>query len=196
MGGRAAYWVPCLLLACSAEAPAPARAGAGAGGGAGATGGVSTTGGVSETGGANAVGAAGSTSGGGAGASSVAGAGTVAGSAGQGGGADSARATYANVREIVHQVCGDSSCHGGEHALLLRDDDRLYSTLTSYVSAGCDGRVLVKPGAPEQSAFSLVLSGACGTIPRMPNGCVDGETCVPTEYVEGVRQWIASGAAP
>ena len=76
----------------------------------------------------------------------------------------------------------------------MRDDEKLYSTLTTYVSGGCGARVLVKPGFPEESAFALVLKGACGTIPRMPNGCVPGETCIPDDYLEGAWQWIASGA--
>lgn len=72
------------------------------------------------------------------------------------------------------------------------DDASLYTTLTTFVSPMCGNRVLVKPCAPDESAFYLAQRGQCGTLDKMPKGCVD--LCTPDNYLEGVRQWIANGA--
>ena len=174
------------LAACSASAEdtggsAGTTVLAGNGGGAGAA--TAPGGGA----GAGGVGTSGNAPGGG-----VANAGGAPGSAGA-----SARASFASVREMVDLVCGNASCHGGEHELFMRDDEKLYATLTSHVSVGCGNRVLVKAGSPEESPFWLVLNDQCGTVPRMPNGCIPAEgTCIPQDYVDGVRQWIQDGATP
>ena len=148
---------------------------------AGALGGVAGTSGAGTSGAAlgGAAGSGGATSNGGAAGSSGA----------------SLRASYATVREMVDLVCGNASCHGGEHELFMRDDEKLYGTLTTHVSMGCGNRLLVKPGFPQESAFWLVLGAECGSVPRMPNGCIPAEgTCIPQDYVDGVEQWIESGA--
>jgi hypothetical protein len=115
---------------------------------------------------------------------------------GSGGGAGSAQpASFATVREIVNATCGGSDCHqpGGTPPALLTDDARLYANLLSFVAKACGGHVLIKPGAPQESAFYLVQTGGCDDPSfKMPLGCVD--RCTPPDYLEGVRQWIIQGA--
>jgi hypothetical protein len=108
-------------------------------------------------------------------------------------------ANFATMSEIVTYRCGGSGCHGGETqpTMVGLDDGKLYSTLTTYVSKLCGNRLLVKPGSPQSSAFYLAQSGLCGAgdgggLPQMPLGCVDN--CIPPDYREGVREWIARGA--
>ncbi len=108
-------------------------------------------------------------------------------------GSSSPYANFATAAEIAAVKCGGAGCHGGETPPYLLDPATLYATLTTFVSEHCGMRKLVVPGAPEQSAFYLAQAGLCvPTLARMPLGCVD--TCVPDDYVEGVRQWIAAGA--
>jgi hypothetical protein len=137
----------------------------------------------------------------GGGATGAAGTGGHAGSGGasMGGaaatGGTSPYANFATVVQIVQAKCGGSFCHaGGEQAprLLGVDDGTLYSTLMSHVSTKCGNRVLVKSGSPQESPFYLAQNGACVGLDRMPKGCSD--LCTPADYLEGVRQWIASGA--
>jgi hypothetical protein len=93
---------------------------------------------------------------------------------------------------IVQLQCGGGGCHNEGQPPLLFDGD-LYARLTTYVSARCGNRLLVKPCAPDESAFYLAQAGRCGAgLERMPKGCVD--LCTPDNYLEGIRQWIASGA--
>ncbi|HMI88620.1 MAG TPA: hypothetical protein VK550_31290 [Polyangiaceae bacterium] len=152
-----------------------------------------------------------------AGASGLGGAGGAGGKAGADGGSPSGRdahdgdtqagdasgadagggspyANFAAIRDIVAFKCGGSGCHSGEKEPRLVDDAKLYATLTTYVSQRCGNRLLVKPGSPQESAFYLAQNGICGTtLPQMPLGCVDN--CTPSDYLEGVRQWIANGAS-
>jgi len=108
-------------------------------------------------------------------------------------GGGSPYANFAAVREIVLFKCGGAGCHSGEREPRLVDEPKLYATLTTYVSQRCGNRLLVKPGSPEESAFYLAQKGLCGTnLPQMPLGCVDN--CTPSDYLEGIREWIASGA--
>lgn len=118
------------------------------------------------------------------------------GSAAASGGA-SPYANFATVVQIAQVKCGGAGCHAGgdqKPTLLGADNGSLYSTLKTYVVKACGNRLLVKPGAPQDSAFFLAQKGQCGSeLPQMPLGCSD-DTCVPSDYVEGVRQWIANGA--
>jgi len=108
-------------------------------------------------------------------------------------GGGSPYANFATIREIVLFKCGGAGCHSGEREPRLVDEAALYSTLTTYVAQRCGNRLLVKPGSPEESAYYLAQKGLCGTnLPQMPLGCVDN--CTPSDYLEGVRQWIANGA--
>src|SRR5580765_980913 len=94
------------------------------------------------------------------------------GTSGAGGAGASPYASFATMRQIVQIKCGGASCHNsGMQTPKMMDDANLYATLKTYVSVGCGNHVLVNPGHPEQSAFYLVQSGPCGTIPQMPNGC-------------------------
>jgi len=83
----------------------------------------------------------------------------------------------------------------------LSDTD-LYTKLTTFKSARCMDRVLVKPCAPNESAFYLAQAGLCegggggdGPLPYMPFGCMPiYDNCTAANLLEGVKQWIAKGA--
>jgi hypothetical protein len=115
----------------------------------------------------------------------------------------SALATWANVRDVVDNTCFGSDCHvqGEREPILLGtnsvalSDMALYDKLTTYKTALCGQRVLVKPCAPDQSAFYLAQAGTCGDVPQMPFGCVPKyDNCTSADKLEGLRQWIANGA--
>lgn len=120
--------------------------------------------------------------------------------------------TFETVKVVLTQNvtnCSGSDCHGGvEYRVDFRDDpmiaESLYQRLTTWYSDLC-GMNVVTPGQPENSALLKVLTEGCGTvydmceigtecIPRMPLNCEDGYDCIPPDYVEAVRQWIANGA--
>jgi hypothetical protein len=115
----------------------------------------------------------------------------------------SALATFANVKDVVNNTCFGSDCHtqGDREPFLLAlgaaplSDADLYKKLTTYKTSMCGARMLVKPCAPEESAFYLAQAGMCGDIPQMPFGCVPAyDNCTPDDKLEGIRQWIANGA--
>jgi hypothetical protein len=101
--------------------------------------------------------------------------------------------------------CSAAPCHGVNGVapparpleLPPNDDQQLYTNLTTYVSAACNDTKLVTPGNPAQSALITILTGPCGTTPRMPYGCsAEAGDCIPDEYIAAVAQWIANGAPP
>ena len=112
-------------------------------------------------------------------------------------------ANWANLRDVVDNTCFGSDCHTqgdrqpymlGLSAAPLADTD-LYTKLTTYTTAKCGQRMLVKPCAPDESAFYLAQMGMCGDIPQMPFGCSPAyDNCTPADKLEGIRQWIANGA--
>lgn len=95
--------------------------------------------------------------------------------------------------------CAAAPCHarGGMappgNPLTLQNDDQLYGNMLGYVSRACGNVKLVDPGHPDQSALIKILSGPCGTTPRMPYMC-SGDACIPDDYVAALAQWIASCA--
>jgi hypothetical protein len=114
-------------------------------------------------------------------------------------------ATWANVRDVVDNTCFGSDCHttGDREPYMLAtgsaplSDADLYNKLTTYTTTGlCSNRMLVKPCAPDESAFVLAQSGMCGAgLPYMPFGCSPAyDNCTPADKLEGIRQWIANGA--
>jgi hypothetical protein len=127
-----------------------------------------------------------------------------------GSGGTSPLATWANVRDVVEGNGLTYSCHGaechteGEHEPILfglnsasLSDAALYSKLTTYKTTKCGHRAMVNPCAPDDSAFALALAGRCEGINQMPNGCSqEYGSCTPDDMLEGIRQWIASGAPP
>jgi hypothetical protein len=187
------------LAACQVSGGSSGSSGGSGGSGNGGIAGGSDSGG-SGSGGSGSGGTAGGSGSGGARTGGMGGGGGGMGGAGTGGaagtgGSSSELANFATVREIVSVTCGGSDCHqpGGTPPALLVDDAKLFSTLTTFVSKKCGNRVLVKKGSPQDSAFYLAQAGLCGdSLPRMPLGCVD--RCTPTDYLEGIRQWIVNGA--
>ena len=59
------------------------------------------------------------------------------------------------MKTVIGFYCGGAGCHNeGQPPNYFPDDDAtLYRTLTEYKVTKCGGRVLVKPCAPEESAF-------------------------------------------
>lgn len=111
-------------------------------------------------------------------------------------------ATWANLRDVIENGCYGADCHreGEREPVLLGvsgalSDGPLYEKLTNYKTEKCGKRVLVKPCAPNDSAFYLAQTGMCGDVPQMPFGCLpEFENCTPADKLEGIRQWIANGA--
>jgi len=112
-------------------------------------------------------------------------------------------ATWANLRDVVDNTCFGSDCHvqGDRQPFLLAlsaaplSDADLYSKLTTYKAPMCGNRVLVKPGAPDDSAFYLAQAGMCDGLPQMPFGCVPAyDNCTSMDKLDGIRKWIAAGA--
>jgi len=106
-------------------------------------------------------------------------------------------ATFSDVKAVVGFYCGGTTCHNsGQLPNLFPDDDAtLYATLMTYKVTKCGGRVLVKPCAPQDSAFFRAQSDptTCEMLPQMPYGCGTGN-CTQPDDLEIVRQWIAAGA--
>jgi len=101
------------------------------------------------------------------------------------------------VKTIIGFYCGGAGCHNeGQPPNYFPDNDAtLYRTLMEYKVTNCGGRVLVKPCAPQESAFYLAQTEPpmCDPLPRMPFGCGQG-SCTSPEDLEDIRQWIAKGA--
>jgi hypothetical protein len=116
----------------------------------------------------------------------------------------SALATWANVRDVVDNTCHGSDCHttGEREPFMLGvnsvplSDAALYAKLTSFKADLCGNKLVVKPCAPDESAFYLAQAGMCGPdFPFMPFGCSPMyDNCTPADKLEGIRQWIANGA--
>jgi hypothetical protein len=100
----------------------------------------------------------------------------------------------------THPPCNAADCHGpgGPNPLQywVKDDDKLYETLTHHVSMDCGNIPVVTPGDPSKSAIVKVLKGPCSAkVPQMPNGCKpEDNNCLPPEYVAAVERWITLGA--
>ena len=111
--------------------------------------------------------------------------------------------TFATLKLVLtgtHPPCNAADCHGpgGPNPLQywVKDDDKLYDTLTHHVSVDCGNIPVVTPGHPSQSAIVKVLKGPCSAkVPQMPNGCTpEANNCLPPEYVAAIERWIALGA--
>jgi hypothetical protein len=106
-------------------------------------------------------------------------------------------ANWSGVKTIIGFYCGGAGCHNeGQQPNLFPDNDAtLYRTLREHTVVKCGGRVLVKPCAPEESAFYRAQAEPpmCEMLPRMPFGCGEG-SCTSPDDLEGIRQWIANGA--
>jgi hypothetical protein len=166
----------------------------------------------SSSGGLGGVGAGGQmTPGMGCGLGSAGAASGISGGGTNGGGSSggsSIPATFETVKLVIQgggpiMTCSAAPCHGLNGmappgrplALPSNDDQLLYTNLTSYVSTACGNVKLVTPCDPAGSALPKILSGPCGTTPRMPYMCTaqDGN-CIPDEYIAAISQWIANGA--
>lgn len=125
-------------------------------------------------------------------------------------------ASWAAIKDVV-ATCAGADCHekGGDRPPFLINelgggplpDAELYSTLTTFQSPKCGGLALVKPCAPDESAFYLsqvVQSSSASCMKhyigffRMPFGCEDNPEallpCTQPPALEGIRQWILNGA--
>ena len=74
------------------------------------------------------------------------------------------------MKVVIGFYCGGAGCHneGQPPNYFPGNDATLYRTLTEYKVTKCGGRVLVKPCAPQESAFYLAQTEAmCGELPRM-----------------------------
>jgi len=131
------------------------------------------------------------------GSSGQSGAGGGASCSAGGTGGSSSFATWSGVKTIIGFYCGGAGCHNeGQPPNYFPDNDAtLYRTLTEYTVAKCGGRVLIKPCAPEDSAFYRAQAEPpmCDLLLRMPFGCGEG-SCTSPEDLEDIRQWIAKGA--
>ncbi len=117
-------------------------------------------------------------------------------------------ATWANLRDVIDPAnppggCYGSDCHrqGEREPVMLGatgmlSDAALYDKLTTYkTTTKCGNRVMVKPCAPDDSAFYRAQAGTCEDLPQMPFGCLpEFDNCTPADKLEGIRQWIANGA--
>jgi hypothetical protein len=204
----------CPFGSCATSAPVTGETGGstgsggttasgGSGGSTGSGGNIGSTGGNHGSGGNGSGGQSASGSGGSGCGGKGSGAGGQAGNSNFGvdGGGASPYANFATIQQIVQLKCGGSSCHNsGLQNPMFQDDSNLYSALTTDKAPDCMNYLLVKAGAPSQSAMYLAISGACPCVPQMPNGCMGGDpngpeySCLPPDYIEGVRQWIANGA--
>lgn len=113
--------------------------------------------------------------------------------------------TFEEIRAFLDRSSATQSscfhCHesGGCLPQVFVNDDTLYDTLTTKTISRCENRALVSPGDPDNSALYLVLKGTCGTVGKMPAGCLESDdptqnTCITPAEIERVRLWIAEGA--
>jgi hypothetical protein len=167
---------------------------------AGCVGAIDSTGGA---GGASGTAGSGSGAGGGKAAGGGSG-GEACVPSGATGGSGAIPPTFATVKLVLGgggaiMPCASAPCHatGGmeppDKPLSLQNTSTLYSDMLSYVASDCNNLKLVNPGKPDQSALVSILTGPCGTAPRMPYMCSD-DACIPPEYIAAISQWIANCA--
>lgn len=111
-----------------------------------------------------------------------------------GGSSDPGDASFELVRYMVDLGCSATICHGGCLDFVLLDDSLLYDKLMNTVVPECENNPLITPGQPEASALYRLISGGCPDLQQMPNGCIEGDSCVPTEWRDRISQWITNGA--
>jgi hypothetical protein len=120
------------------------------------------------------------------------------------GGTTTPPATFATVKAAMVgfdsiESCAANPCHPKFgmapplNPLVLQQDADLYRNMTAYVSAACGNIPFINPGKPNESAFVKIISGPCGTTPRMPYQCTD-EQCLPPDWIAAIAQWIANCA--
>jgi len=183
-----------VLAGCSSDNPAPA-------GGAGSSPGGASSGGKAGSAGSNGGSVAGAGAGG-SGGSVTGGAGGLgsAGSATAGAGtAGGPAASFAAVKAIISMSCYGNGCHGQEGnplQLPSNDDTKLYTELTTHMTATCGA--LVNIANPAESAIVKLLKGPCNGTDRMPYMmCFEGDTdypCVTAENIALIQAWVAQGA--
>jgi hypothetical protein len=128
---------------------------------------------------------------------------STAGSAGAGtAGGSAVEASFATVKTMIAMKCSSGSgCHTEMgNPLQMPQDDKLYTTVTTYMTANCG--MLVNKANPSMSAIVKLLQGSCGGTPRMPYMlCFDGDTdvgpdapCIPPDTIAAIQAWITKGA--
>lgn len=76
------------------------------------------------------------------------------------------------------------------------NDPMLYTIVTSHKVVKCSNMLAISPGKPQESAIIKVLTGTCGTVPRMPLACADDNpgACVDPDVIAAVTKWVMDGA--
>ena len=104
---------------------------------------------------------------------------------------------YEDIQRIFDQSCGGVACHRAAEGLAPRSVDLApgtsYQALVGRPSAAAPARLLVAPGAPDDSYLLCTIDPACehrvGAL--MPPGAR-----LTPDTIEAVRRWIAGGAPP
>lgn len=98
-----------------------------------------------------------------------------------------------DVLPIFEASCGGSDCHTGSDALssLSLSPSAAYAALVDAPSDGCEGRVRVVPGNPDESyLIEKVVEGEVCVGKKMP---MFAET-LPDDALRKVSAWICAGA--
>jgi len=98
----------------------------------------------------------------------------------------------ADIQPIFKAACGGGDCHtdGSNVSSLQLEPDVAYSQLVDVASDGCEGRIRVVPGDPDQSYLvEKLMGGAICNGKRMPLF-----TTLPEEAIGKVVAWICAGA--
>ncbi len=108
--------------------------------------------------------------------------------------ADLPDVTFAgDVVPIFEASCGGSDCHTGQDALssLSLSPSAAYAALVEAPSDGCEGRVRVVPGNPDESyLIEKVVEGDVCVGKKMP---MFAET-LPDDVLRKLTAWICAGA--
>ncbi len=111
-------------------------------------------------------------------------------------GTTSSEPSYAaDIEPIFAKRCGD--CHSAKEAKahLILDPGRGYEDLVGKAAFQVPGMKLVKPGDPESSYLWKKLDHTAREGKGMPR-TLFGSKKLPSDEMELIRNWIATGARP
>ncbi|HVV81874.1 MAG TPA: fibronectin type III domain-containing protein [Kofleriaceae bacterium] len=110
---------------------------------------------------------------------------------------DPAPPAYDDIQRIFDQSCAGAACHRSPTAAPPASIDLgpgvSYAHLVRAHAAAAPGRLLVDPGAPDDSYLVCTLDPACDHRIGQPMPPLQP---VAAETLEAVRRWIAAGAPP